>query len=326
MEIEEKNGFLMFLLINSLGSAWLEKLGGTTIDTLWPQEQVQKLRTESKAIAYRYLQQIISLYKVSQKLEQHSIPHAVFKGAHTRELVYPNQVTRSCGDIDILIDENDKEEVIRVLTSEGYRIHSIAENLTHELSLTKGINSIDLHWHILRPGRVPKSLTSELLSTRTKYNKYWCLRDEEHLFILLIHPIFSKYSSTTQSGLARMLDLIYWLQKQPVDWEIELELLKRTGLCTAAWITLQYLYILTGITIPVKIMNQLTPGTIKRKYLHKWLYTDLPTRLQRWPFFVKVAFTLFAHDSMAGSFRFLKTLFIGRLIIRFKESHKPHNL
>ena len=318
MKTKEKNQFLLFLLANNLGSAWLDKLGGTTIDALWLPEPVKKLRAESRGTAYRYLQQIVSLYKISHTLEQHSIPHAVFKGAHTRELVYRNQVTRPCGDIDILINEKDKEEVIRVLTSEGYVLHSIAQNLTHELSLIKGNISIDLHWHILRPGRVPKSLTAELLRYRTKYDKYWCLRDEDHLFILLIHPVFSKYSSTTQSGLARMLDLIYWLKTQPIDWKIELELLKRTGLCTAAWVTLQYLYIFTGVTIPEQIMIQLTPGRLKRKYLLKWLYTDLPTRLQKWPFCVKMAFTLFAHDSTADSIRFLKTLFIGRLLLRFK--------
>lgn len=313
METQEKNNFLMFLLANSLGSAWTEKLGGTTINTLWPPEQVKKLRVESKRIAVIYLQQIVSLYKISQTLEQHSIPHAVFKGAHTRELVYPNPVTRPSADIDILINEKDKEEVIRVLTSQDYTLHIIAQNLTHEASLINGNTSIDLHWHILRPGRIPKSLTAELLRNRTQYGKYWSLSNEENLFILLIHPVFSKYSSATQSGLVRMLDLIYWLKTQPIDWEKLLELLKRTGLRTTAWVTLEYLHTLTGVSIPQQIANQLAPNKLKKKYLQTWIYTDLPSRLQHWPFSVKIAFTLFAHDNIIYASRFLRILFIERL-------------
>jgi hypothetical protein len=129
--------------------------------------------------------------------------------------------------------------------TQGYLLHTKTKNLTHEASLIKGSASIDLHWHILRPGRIPKALTSELLGDRTKYASHWSFSNEHNLFILLIHPVFAKYSTTTQCGLIRML--------------------------------------------------------------------DLPTRLQRWPFCVKTAFTLFAHDDIGHAIRFLRILFSDKL-------------
>ena len=245
MENQEKNDFLKFLMANNLGPAWPARLSRKTIKTLCPGDQSRKLHEESRRIAFIYLQQKAAIQTISYTLEKNSIPYAVFKGAHTRELAYPNPATRPSVDIDILIEEKGKKQVIQLLMTQGYLLHTKTKNLTHEASLIKGSASIDLHWHILRPGRIPKALTSELLGDRTKYASHWSFSNEHNLFILLIHPVFAKYSTTTQCGLIRML--------------------------------------------------------------------DLPTRLQRWPFCVKTAFTLFAHDDIGHAIRFLRILFSDKL-------------
>jgi len=268
-----------------------------------------ELKEDYRNIACNYLQQKVSLLSISDLLEENSIEHAIYKGGHTRELVYQHPAVRPSSDIDILINFADRDEVVRLMTSRGFLLYTKTKNLTHELSLIKGNTSIDLHWHILRPGRIPESLTSDLLSDRVKQDEYWSLSNDAHLFILLIHPVFTKYCSTTQNGLIRMLDLLYWFKNQSVEWGGVLNLLNRTGLKTAAWITLEYLSILTGVSIPENVMNEISPGCLKKRYLQKWIYTDLPARLQRRPFWVKTAFTLFAHDDMGGTFRFLRARF-----------------
>ncbi|BDD87656.1 nucleotidyltransferase family protein [Desulfofustis limnaeus] len=310
---KEKDDFFSFLMANNLGSAWSEKLGWKTIETLWTPEQIQHVAEEKKRNGLVYRQQIAALYQIARLLEKLSIPHAFIKGAHTREIAYTNPVTRPSVDLDLLIAETDREEVIASLKSQGYTLHVLPNNLTHEASLVKGCVSIDLHWHILRPGRVPKTLTSELLDNRVKQIYYWSLGNEDHLFTMLVHSVFSKYSSTMHSGLIRLLDLLYWLGTQPIEWQRVVNRLERTGLKSAAWITVEYLRLLTGVTPPQQVMDQLLPGKVKERYLNTWIHADLPSRLERWPFIVKMGFTLFAHDRPGQLVNFARTFFFDKL-------------
>ena len=310
---EEKNDFHTFLMVNNLGPSWLENLGHTTLETIWLTEKVKIFQDEYRNVAMRYLQQMAAIQSITSLLESNSIHNAFFKGVQTRELVYQKPATRSSCDIDLLIEEKDKTKAIDLLTMEGYELHALAENLTHEVSLSKNNVSIDLHWHILRPGRVPKSFTAIVLKNRIKRNGYWSLRNEDNLFILLTHPVFSKYSIITQSRLDLILDLVYWIKRQNVDWDYVLGLLSKTGLRTAAWIMLKYLHIFTGSSTAEEMMRDITPNSLKKWYLQKWIDSNLPARYQEKPFLVKACFTLFAHDSFLHAFRFLQVLFMDRL-------------
>jgi hypothetical protein len=305
---QARNDYLDFILLNRLGPSLLDQLGSHIITKLWSAEQTKGLHDTCRQVAIHYLQQKATILEITTILENHAIPHAIFKGAHTRELVYPKAASRPSSDIDILINENDKEAVISHFASQGFKLYSSAQNLTHQVSLVKGNAAIDLHWHILRPGRVAKTLTGTLLDNRMKYGDHWSLKNEENLFLLLIHPVFTEYSLATQSRLDLMLDLIYWLKTQEIEWEHILKLLKQTSLRTAAWITLSYLHILTGVTIPQNVMDDITPGRLKKWYLRKWIDTDLPAQYRTRPFIAKTGFTLFAHDSFMHSLQFLRIL------------------
>ncbi len=313
MTLAEKKQLFSFITANSLGPLWLDFLGGKSIEDIWSKDWAEKLKNQSKSIMAHYIGQLVTTRNITEILEEHSIPNAIFKGAHTRELVYNTPAARPSVDIDILISDRHKEEVIKLLTNAGFTLQTKLKNLTHEASLINKLSQVDLHWHILRPGRVPKSLTEEFLSNREKHGDYWTLSSEDNLFILLVHPVFTKYVSTTRTGLIRFVDLIYWLNTQPIKWDKIFLLLEKTGLSSAAWITLEYLNVLTGVTPPEGFMKQITPPAMKKWYLDKWIHQDIPSKFSNTPAIPKLLFTLLAHDSPAHVFQFIQTLISDKL-------------
>jgi len=313
MSPSQKKQICSLITENSLSPLWLDILGGENIEAIWSKNLAQNIKSQTTTMVAHYIgQQVVTRY-VTETLEEHSIPHAIFKGVHTRELVYDTPAARPSVDIDILISDRHKENVIQLLIDGGFTLQTKLKNLTHEASLIKNLSQVDLHWHILRPGRIPKSLTEDLLNNREKHDGYWALNGEENLFILLVHPVFTKYTSTTRTGLIRFVDLIYWLNTQPVKWDSVLALLKKTGLSSAAWITLEYLNILTGVTPPEDFLKQITPPAMKKWYLSKWIHQDIPGKFRNTPAIPKLFFTLLAHDSLAHVFQFIQTLTSDRL-------------
>jgi hypothetical protein len=126
---------------------------------------------------------------------------------------------------------------------------------------------------------------------------------------MLVHPVFTKYSTTYLASLVRMIDLIQWLRTQSIHWDMLAKLLKKYGVCTAAWITATYLEMLTGETLPDLFLEQIKPGRLKRVYLNNWLLANRSSALLDHPLAIQLGFTLPAHDNIFDASRFLRTLF-----------------
>ena len=301
----EKEALASFIETNSFGPLWLEVVGKDIIDRIWSKQWRERLQKQYRNIAFSYASQLQTIRSVTKILDDHSIAHAVFKGAHTRELLYKNPAARSSCDIDLLIAEEDKNEVIGVLLAQGFRLSANPQNISHEASLLKNQIDLDLHWHIMRPGRIPRTLTKEFLGNRIRQDGYWSLGNEDNLFILLTHPVFTKYFELPRSSLILFLDLVLWL-KQPIDFDQVHSSLKRTGLRTAAWITLEYFRLFTGTSTAEDLAKRLAPSPLKQRYLRQWIYKDLHSRFLATPLVPKLFFTLLAHDSSRNVHAFLK--------------------
>lgn len=309
LDKNSRDDFFRFLGDNSLGPIWYELLGKPGFEAIWPEEQAKLLRLSALQSTASYLRQQHALNEFTETLDQHAIPHAIFKGALTRELAYGNSAMRPSCDIDLLVHSDRKDETIKLFCSLGYTLHTLKSNLTHEVSLHRGGVAVDLHWHILRPGRVPLTFTDELLAGRIRHKSFWGVGNEENLAIMMFHPVISKYSLMTRHGLIRMADLLLWLAGQSIDHPRLLRILEQTGLRTAAWISLTYLDLFTGERQVQELGEDLAPGPVHRAYLQQWLNNDLATRLTNHQPAVKLCFTLFAHDSLRQASRFLRTIF-----------------
>ena len=66
---------------------------------------------------------------------------------------------------------------IVVLLDAGYSVHAEPANISHEATFRRGAVDIDLHWHLLRPGRTRVDLTAELLARRQRIKGQWGLSD-----------------------------------------------------------------------------------------------------------------------------------------------------
>ena len=302
----EETPFLEFILQQGLGPLWHDLLLKNNIQSLFPPEFTRELRNLTFHAARLHLFQKIALDKINTIFTKKAIAYAVFKGVHTREIIYPDPGLRYACDIDLLVAKAHKIKAITTLVEAGYAFKPVAENISHEATLADDRVSIDLHWDILRPGRTRIDVTDEFLATGKECTGYFALGNEATLFMLLVHPVFTKYSTTPQSTLLHLLDLLYWIRTQKTDWDKLHDYLERGGVKTAAWITATYLEMLTGTALPHSFTGRIKPGPARAWYLRQWLARNLSTRLLDHPVFVQLGFTLPVHDTWTDACRAIK--------------------
>ncbi len=293
--------FLKFILAQGLGFLWHEQLQQTTLMELFPEDFRKRLL--KARLAATGIQMLQECHQIESKkiLDAADIPHVIIKGIHIRQLVYPIPELRPCSDIDLLVSPSDKLSAITALTTHGYHLAVDNNNLSHEISLRKGVVTVDLHWDILRPGRTRIPLTHKLLDTRIEYENHWGLTDEASLFLMLVHPVITKYATAPQASLIRVLDLAYWLEKKETNWEKTHDWMEIAGLKTAGWIMLEWLRVLTGITPPPTINDKLRPGNTRTRYLHWWMQRNASMDSQRRPTTLQAAQTLLIHDKFSDA-------------------------
>ncbi len=291
--------FANFLRNQKMASFWYAFIAGQdAADEIAP-GFVDALKQARLAGAALYLGQKFVLRELDGLFASQGIVYATIKGAHVRELVYVDPALRSAQDIDILIGPDQREAAARALVGAGFRLHVDADNISHEATFTRGAIAIDLHWDILRPGRTRIEMAPSLLSRRQRVNDFWGLGDLDAVFVMLVHPGFSKYVCSPSMGLISVVDFVLWLRKRHVDWDTVADRLNETGMKAAAWTVLKWFAMLVkpeDLPVPASFIAQIRPGPARSGYLAYWLEHDLPTRWFDKPLLIQLGFTLFLHD------------------------------
>jgi hypothetical protein len=303
---EEIAELISFIVHQKMMFFWM-KAQRQLPDLPFSQESRESLRNICFKRTSLYLLQKKTILDLDNFFKAEKIAYVLFKGAHVREMVYDNPAFRPALDIDVLVSKKDRLHVIRLLSVKGYTLIPRIEDADHEVTLVRHDINIDLHWHIMRPGRARIELTDLFLQSRQRCGYFWGLDNETSLLVLLTHPVFTKYATAPQSAIIWFIDLLEWLKKRPIDWQRLLVLLEQSGLKTAAWIMATTLDILTGYRLPVFFLQAITPTKLKRIFLRKWLEMNLSYRWAKHPFVVKYFFTLAAHDNLSDVFRFIGT-------------------
>ncbi len=288
--------FLEFLGKNGLDAPWHEVLKRHGLAATTPERVLIALKRARQVAAVRYLAQRYALERIDAAFGAASVRYAVFKGVHVRELVYDDPSLRPAGDVDILIARSQRDLAARTLVRQGFALHPDADIVSHEATFHDRDVSIDLHWHILRPGRTRVDMTDAFLARRHRESFFWGLDSADTLFTLLVHPAFAKYVTSPYALLCRLLDLSRWLQSRNVDWDKTLALLDQAGLKTAAWAVLFWASWLMGSVAPPNVLERLEPGRLRTRYLRYWLERNLPSRWLHYPLLIQIAFTLPLHD------------------------------
>ena len=305
-EFLEESEFLSFLMQQGLAPMWDQALEHAEAASRLSQHFRDSLHQARLHATGTYLIHKNKLALIRETLEGADIAHVVYKGADTRERYYSEPSLRPAMDIDLLVAGDHKMAAINAFKEQGFNFYGAKENISHEASLTKGNTSIDLHWDIMRPGRTRKPMTDTLLDIRQDHGSHWGMSDEGNLFVLLVHPVFTKYSTSPQATLMRNVDLAHILSGKNWDLGRVVQLLDEAGLKTAAWITLRWLQLITNTTLGDSIMEAVKPGPVRRKYLGWWLEKNLATRLLNKPALVQLGFTLPAHDKLTDTLRAIR--------------------
>ncbi len=264
----------------------------------------KKLKNSCLQSTTRYLIQKKTIMEIDSLLSQADLAYVFFKGAQIREAVYQNPAYRPSIDIDLLVSPEDKDDVLHVMVEAGFTLHFDPDNVSHEVNMAKEGVLVDVHWDVMRPGRTRLNMVQELLMARQRQDFFWGLDTEAALFVMLVHPVFTKYSTAPQSAMVRLIDICNWLTHREIDWERLVGFLEKSGMKTASWITLSVLKNLTGQSFPEKFHETVIPAPLKKQMLNYWLSRNLSSRFVNFPLFSKYIFTLLAHDSSRDILRF----------------------
>lgn len=288
--------FPTFIADHGLGPLWHERTG---------RPEFRENRVAAEAL---YALQEHALCEIDMVLGKAGIEYAVFKGAATRLLVYENPAVRACHDLDLLVRPNDRVRASRVLADAGFEAIPEPASISRELVLSRGGVNIDLHWGLLREGRLRSDPIPGMLDRRCRSSSLWMLDDNDAFFTLLVHPAFAKHLAGWEMGLHRVLDIILWLRSRSIDWPVIRPQLAAEGARTAAWATLSWVDMVTSPHTPDAIgpmLGDLQPGRARSAWIEYWLRGDLPAKTTSAHWARLFGFSLFLHDTTRDAVRAL---------------------
>jgi hypothetical protein len=288
--------FAAFVIDHGLGPLW-------HLRTDWPAFRDSRLAAEAKFLAQEH-----ALRQVDEVLEAAGVEYAVIKGTANRLLLYDNPAIRACHDIDVLVNPKDRVGAAKALAGAGFVACRDSRNISRALVLTSRDVDIDLHWGLLREGRLRADPTTSMLDRRRRTGRMWMLSPEDALFVLLVHPVFAKHLAGYGMGLHRVLDVVRWLETQSFDWPAVVDALEEQGLRTAAWATLRWVEIIAERNQSGDspgLIEDVAPGGPRAAWLNRWLEGDLSQRTAGAHWLRLLAFSVFLHDTPGDSLRAL---------------------
>jgi hypothetical protein len=289
--------FASFIIDHGLGPMWHERT---------KREEFRESRLSAEAL---FLAQRHALEEIDRVLDGAGIQYAVIKGAASRVLLYANPAIRACYDLDLLVRPVDRVHTAAALIKAGFVAQPVARSISRELVLSKHVVDVDLHWGILREGRLRTDPTDDMISRRRRESGVWMLDANDAIFVHLVHPAFAKHLAGWDMGLHRVVDIVAWLNTQSFNWEIVHTQLAENGVRAAAWATLRWAELLSqqhSIPELEKLMSDLFPGRLRKAWLNSWLSNDLSARMSKRHLARLLGFSLFLHDLPGDAMRALE--------------------
>ncbi len=148
---------------------------------------------------------------ISQKLSKNKIPHMPVKGWYIRTL-YPVPELRTFGDIDILINKQDRQKTDEIFTANGY---SVKENWEPTYSYDKGASRCEVHTELMDTdlGKGEQVITyfSDAFETSEKdIGERFSPQKELHLIYLFCH--LAKHLYKGGAGIRMYMDIALFLK------------------------------------------------------------------------------------------------------------------
>ena len=192
-----------------------------------PKEAFKRFENDFLEAVIRYDFQSKLIAEIDVLCEKESIRHAFFKGAVLRDL-YPVPEARAMGDIDVLIDEENRENLKALLTSNGFECRAANGNVyeyfrdgllveAHSRIISGKIGGIDLE----------TSFFNALQHTEF-CNTQGVLEVNFHFAYLIAH--IAHHFWFYGAGVKLILDLAVMLRTCEIDIDKVLDMLSGCGL------------------------------------------------------------------------------------------------
>ena len=279
---------------------WLDRLKEETKESVSDRPVVRICHEEIRRLAA--LQGLIeeAASTLLPKFDEAGIQHVVLKGITLAHQLYAYPLQRPFVDLDIFVNPSQRHQAARVLSRSGYQPVLCRETISHEATFIRGNVPVDLHWHILRPGRLRNGVAQKMLESRVRDGKTWMLGDSEALSLHLFAPAISDYLF---GRLITLVDVDRWVRCRRPNWHRVGQILRNSGLKTAAWLTATAAIEWLGTPFPEDFIEQLAPSPRRRQSLLSQMKTDLPTRYVHAPLRTQVSFSLRLQDTWSGMLR-----------------------
>lgn len=271
--------------------------------------QLQQLKYDGLNAAANALKDESQLRVVFEIFKDSGINAFIFKGGQLRRTIYADPSLRPVSDIDLFVPEARKLDAAKLLSANGFRMVADLATISHEASFIKNKIHIDLHWHLLRPGRTRTDLSDYLFTNREQFSEgLWGLNPAASLLVMLIHPAFTKHLISPDSMLIHMVDLHRLLAQAKNEWSSVRDQLQKSGATAAAWSSLKLLHLYSDQDEVALLAREVEPGTWHKNYLSFWIERDLVRRWFNHQAFVRFAFNLALQDSLSDAVNAVRTL------------------
>ncbi len=326
LELLDIDTFIAFLKRQGVAQLWLQFLLEQDQLPATLEAVVDDLKQAAINTAASQLMQRKVLKDVRDTFTGAGIEYLVFKGANLRHTIYADPTQRPVCDVDILVRDESKLDAVRTLLQADFVAEHKAENISHETSLHKHGVWIDLHWHLLRPGRTRIDLNDYLFDQaqafgeekimdasdqsgdQARNQEFIGLSNEASLLVMLIHPAITKYVNGSFSSLMHLVDIHHLARKEDINWPHLVDTLRVSGTATAAWASLVWLQMLADQPILEDLSARLEPGNLKAKWLRYWLRNNLNVKYVENTFLIRSCFSLVLQDRLTDSITAMVTL------------------
>lgn len=188
---------------------------------------------------FRYECQNVALEEIKEIFQKEQIKYVLFKGAVLRQL-YPVPEARAMGDIDLLIDINDRSKVKSLMEKNGYLCTSKGDNV---YTFEKANAEIEVHTEIIT--EFGKDSFSDAFENSVFDGVQGQLEDNYHFAYLIAHT--ANHLKYTGAGVRFVLDLAIMQREKNIDMDKVFSILEKVNLVTFAKVILSICYDWFGV-------------------------------------------------------------------------------
>jgi hypothetical protein len=169
-------------------------------------------------------------------LEENGIKSIAFKGPTLSQMAYGDVVSRQYVDLDVLVDENELLNAIKILKKNDYVLEDDFKlellknnrNIFHDVTLRKNaLVNIELHWRLFSDeymtGIADLNIEENIKIFEYQNNKLKVFENEIQILYLSIHGAKHNWER-----IEWLVDIVRFIENNAIDWKQLLHFIERT--------------------------------------------------------------------------------------------------